>query len=241
MFNNKTVAIIGAMDCEIALLKEFLGDVKEYQNKNFITSVGKINNTKVIIAKSGVGKVAAASCCQYLIDTFSPDYILNTGVAGGVAGGLNISDIVVSTSFVQHDFDVTALGYAKGYVCNGVESSKPTYFYSDKDLSDKIYEIAVEKFSKDKIHRGCIASGDMFVAKLDKKQEIREMFDAMAAEMEGAAIAHCASLNGVPFVALRAISDLADGTKIENYPEFEIQTANVSANLLQTILKTLSE
>ncbi len=236
MQNNQTIAIIGAMDCEISLIKDFLSDVKQKNHKSFSIYEGEINNNKIILAKAGVGKVAASSCTQHLVDNYNPDYIINTGVAGGLGENLKIGDVVIADSFIEHDFDATALGYAKGYVCNGINSDKPTVFYSDKNLIKEMQNSISEILPLRNIHTGLIVSGDSFVADIEKKAMLKKLFNAIATEMEGAAIAHCATLNEIPFVALRTISDLADGTKIENYAEFEIKAAEMSANLIKAIL-----
>ncbi|MCQ2754186.1 MAG: 5'-methylthioadenosine/adenosylhomocysteine nucleosidase [bacterium] len=236
MFNNKTIAVIGAMDCETELIKDFLTDVENVASSCFDICLGKAGKNIIIIAKSGVGKVAASCCTQYIINEFEPDFIINTGVAGGVGKGLNIGDIVIAESFIQHDFDASALGYAKGYICNGIENQKPTVFYSDKKLVEKMETAALKTLSKESVHIGRIVSGDTFVATVEKKAELKKLFNATAAEMESAAIAHSCSLNNIPCVAIRAISDLADGTKIENYPEFEIKTAQISAQIIKNLL-----
>ena len=134
------IAIIGAMDCEITDIKKELSDLKEQNYADLKIFTGIINNRFIVLAQSGVGKVNAALNTQYIIDTYKPDIIINTGVAGGIADGLDIGDIVIGTYLVQHDFDVTALGYAKGYMCTGIEKDKPTKYYCDKNLIDKFQD-----------------------------------------------------------------------------------------------------
>jgi adenosylhomocysteine nucleosidase len=186
-----------------------------------------------------VGKAAAASCTQFLVDTFAPKYIINTGVAGGIGNGLQIGDVVIGKELVYHDFDATALGYAKGYICNGINSNEPTIFKSDKILVEKIEKTAIKTLSKDKVHKGRIASGDMFIGTAEKKREIKEQFGAIAAEMESTSIAHIATLNGIPFVIIRAIADLADGTKTDNFLEFEQSSAKISSNIIKNLLEEM--
>ena len=90
-------------------------DLKKDDYNDLTIYTGKINSHEIILAKSGVGKVNAALNTQYIIDRFEPDCIINTGVAGGIGANLRVGDIVIGETLVQHDFDATALGYAKGY------------------------------------------------------------------------------------------------------------------------------
>ena len=157
------IAIIGAMDCEIEDIKREIIDLKEQNYADLKIFTGTINNKFVILAQSGIGKVNAALNTQYIIDTFKPNIIINTGVAGGIAEGLDVGDIIIGTYLVQHDFDVTVLGYARGYMCTGVEKNKPTKYYCDKELINKIQYSLEQNISTNKIHKGIIASGDKFI------------------------------------------------------------------------------
>lgn len=237
MKNNEIIAIIGAMDCEIEMLKNLLQNPEKVEAGRFFILKGQIGENTVVIAKSGVGKVNAASCTQFLIDKFSPKYIINTGIAGGIAENLSVGDVVVAKELVQYDFDTSALGYARGYMCTGVNPDKPTVFYSDENLLVEFENIALKSMAKENIHRGIIASGDTFVASYEKKKEIKNLFNATAVEMEGAAIAQTAYLNEVPFLIVRAISDLADGTAAESLDEFEYKSAQITSSIIKTMLK----
>ncbi len=233
------IAVIGAMDCEIDAIKKELPDLKEENYADLKIFTGTINGKIIVLSQSGVGKVNAALNTQYIIDTYKPDIIVNTGVAGGIADGLDVGDIVIGTYLVQHDFDVTVLGYAKGYMCTGIEKDKPTKYYSDKNLVEN-FQIALEQnMPSKKIHQGIIASGDKFVSGKEIKKEINEYFGAIAVEMEGCAIAQVATRNKVPFVVTRAISDLADGKSAEYQNEFEKKVSEISAETIKMFLKNL--
>ncbi|MBQ2645365.1 5'-methylthioadenosine/adenosylhomocysteine nucleosidase [bacterium] len=236
MLNNGLVAIIGAMDCEVELLKNILTEQETIEAGRFSILKGKIGNHEVVVAKSGVGKVCASSCTQFLIDKFSPVCIVNTGIAGGIASDLSIGDVVIATELVQHDFDATALGYARGYMCNGINPDRPTVFYADKTLIEIFEKSASQTIEKSRLHKGIIASGDMFVGSAEKKQEIKKIFNASAAEMEGAAIAQTAFLNNVPFIIIRAVSDLADGTATDSLADFEYKSAQISSAIIKDLL-----
>lgn len=233
------ISIIGAMECEIDDIKKELSDVKEHSYADLKIYTGNIKDKFIILAQSGVGKVNAALNTQYIINTFKPDIIINTGVAGGIADGLEVGDIVIGTYLVQHDFDVTVLGYAKGYMCTGVEKDKPTKYYCDKNLVDKFQSSLEKNMASTKIHQGVIASGDKFISGKEIKKEINEYFGAIAVEMEGCAIAQVATRNKIPFVVTRAISDLADGKTAEYQNEFENKMSQVSTKTIKIFLENL--
>lgn len=236
---NSKIAVIGAMDCEIEKIKELLSDIAECDFGGFTIWIGKINNHEIFVSKSGVGKVNSAINTQFLIDKFHPDYVINTGVAGGIDSNLEVGDIVIAEKLVQHDFDATALGYPKGYICNGIMSDSPTYFYSDFNLVELFEKTISTMDLKTKTHRGIIATGDYFIASAEKKQELKNLFNATAGEMEGAAIAQACAKNNTPFVVMRAISDLADCSAPKSLEEVETTMAEFAAETLKKLLMTL--
>ena len=227
------------MECEVELLHGLLKDSQKIKESRFEIYKGIVGEHTVIIAKSGVGKAAAACCAQFIADKFKPDYIINTGVAGGIGDGLSVGDIVIATELVQHDFDVTVLGYAKGYMCTGHDSNKPTIFYSDKKLIDEFETFAKSIIPANRVHKGIVASGDIFIGNYEKKKELKELFNATVAEMEGCAIAQASYLNNIPCVIVRAVSDLADGTAADSLSEFEQKSAHISASIIKRMLEDL--
>ena len=239
MKNNLKVAIIGAMDCEVNTLKDCLKDVEIIECGKLTIFKGMLGSKEIFISKSGVGKVCAAINTQFIIDKFQPDYIINTGVAGGIAPELEVGDIVIATSLVQHDFDATALGYVKGYACTGGDNQKPTWFYTDEKLINA-FETAINSVqTTSKIYKGVIATGDMFIGTPEKKAELRELFNATAAEMESSAIAQTANVNDIPCLIIRAISDLADCTANKPFAEVEKQMAEVAASTIGILLDNI--
>ena len=233
------VGIICAMESEAKKLYEALEnkEIQTYSGSAFYS--GTLCGKPAVVVQCGVGKVNAARITQALIDRYSVSCVINSGIAGGVGTGLNVGDIVVGAGLVQHDFDVTPLGYAKGYVFYG-DTDKPTVFRSDESLCAALEEAARSCAPRRHVKEGIIASGDVFVAKRETKAELREDFDALAAEMEGGAIAQTAALSGVPFIVLRAISDLADGTSHGSFTEFEQQTADLSAAVLERMVRNFT-
>lgn len=233
------IGIIGAMDSEVKTLKSELKDVKITKKAGLEFHAGELNGKPVVIVKSGVGKVNAALCTQILIDDFNVGTLINSGVAGGLYSELQVGDVVISNRAVEHDMDVTVFGHKKGYISDMSENGEPTYFATDKALAEKTKEVATKVLKDNKAYIGTIASGDIFVSNAELKAELVKDHDAYAAEMEGAAIAHVASLNNVPVTIIRSISDLASGEANVTYEEFEIKAAENSAQIVSTLVGQL--
>lgn len=227
------LGIIGAMDIETDSLKnemenpqiETIAGMKFYQ--------GVIGGKEVVVVKSGIGKVNAAMCTQILADKYDIDAVINTGVAGSLNNDIDICDIVISTSAQEHDMDVTPLGYEKGIIPD-METSE---FKADEELRRLAEASAKSAGLPVKIFEGKVISGDRFIGTHDEKKVLRETFFGDCTEMEGAAIAHTAYLNKIPFLIIRAISDKADGGAEMDYPVFEKKAAEHSIQLLNEIIK----
>ena len=232
------LGIIGAMDIEIETLKSALSDCKTTKVAEMEFYEGKLSNKDVIVVKCGIGKVNAARCVQILADKFEVDAVVNTGIGGGIGDGLSVADIVVGDELVQHDFDVSGFGYAKGYMFSG-DKDKATAYKCNEELVAKLIKSAREHLDSSKIKTGRIATGDVFVSDALKKKEIKEIFGALVCEMEGGAIAQTAVANGLDVVVVRAISDLADGSASESYEEFEKETAYLSAEIIKSFVRSL--
>ena len=229
------VGIIGAMDVEVQHLKDEMKitDRKTVAGQEYCE--GKIGNTDVVVVKCGVGKVRAGMSVQVLNDVFHVTHVINTGVAGSLNNDIDIGDIVVSKDAVYHDVDATNFGYALGEI----PSSGCLFYKADKELQ-KAATDAVKKAAPDvKPFSGRIASGDQFVRTKEKKEWIRQNFQADCAEMEGCAIAQASYLNNLPFVILRAISDKADESVSESYDEFEGKAAVHCAKVVTYMLERL--
>lgn len=234
----RKLGIIGAMDIEVETLKEALSEKRTARVAEMEFYEGKLCGREVIVVKCGIGKVNAARCVQILADKFGVDAVVNTGIGGGIGDGLSVGDIVIGSELVQHDFDVTGFGYARGYMFSG-DKDRPTLYKCNGLLVDGLKSAAAERIDERKIKIGRIATGDVFVSSASKKKEIKDEFEALVTEMEGGAIAQSAQANGIPFVVVRAVSDLADGSAAENYEEFEEQTAHLSANIIKEFVKKI--
>lgn len=229
----KTVGIIGAMDLEVEKLIEAMTEKKivEYSKRTFYC--GKLNGTDVVLARCGVGKVNAALTVQMMVDKFGISEIINTGVAGSLNEKIDIGDIVLATGAVYHDMEAIAFGYARGQVPQMDIFEFPT----SQALQDKA-ESACKSVNPDvKVFRGRVASGDQFIAGKEVKANIKEWFDPMCVEMEGAAMAHAAYINGIDCLIIRAISDKADDSAEMDYPTFERKAAEHCAKMVLEMMK----
>lgn len=228
------IGIIGAMDVEVAELIESMENIK----KEIISSItfyeGILQGKNVVVAKCGVGKVHAAVCAQTMILKFKPDAIINTGVAGSLNSELDIADLVISDNVVQHDMDTSGLGDPVGLISGVNLINIPC----PKDLVEKI-EKSARTIEGTNVIVGTIASGDQFICNQDKKEYIVNNFNALCAEMEGAAIGHVCYLNKVDFCIVRAISDKADGSAHMDFPTFTKIAAKKSTQLINTFLKSI--
>lgn len=225
------IGIIGAMEEEITLVKELMTDITVSEIAGLTFYMGRINDTDLVVVRSGIGKVNAAMCTQILIDRFEVKAIINIGVAGAIADDLEIGDIVLSTKLIEHDFDVTAFGHKKGVIPR-MDSS---IFIADDKLIDMASDAA--KDLKDVyVKKGIVVSGDVFVSSSELKDALQAEFNADCAEMEGAAIAHVCMLNKMPFLVIRAMSDKANGEAPGNFDEFVFEAAKNSKKLILNML-----
>ena len=213
-------------------LKEKMEDVRIIKKASMDFYEGILAGKKVVVVRSGIGKVNAGICAQILADVFSVDAIINTGIAGSLNKNINIGDIVLSTDVVQHDMDATGFGYRKGQI-----PQMPVFFFNaDDNLRRLAAEVCKEVNPDIQVFEGRIASGDQFVCDQDVKNRIVSEFSAYATEMEGAAIGQAAYLNEIPFLVVRAISDKADGSAQMDYSEFEKAAVDHSVRLTLNML-----
>lgn len=208
------IGIIGAMKIEVEAIKQKLKNTKEFIVGSISFTTGEYNGKDFVVAVCGIGKVFAGICAQTMILQFKVDCIINLGVAGSLSDNLNVGSIAISSSLVQHDMDTSPLGDPVGLI-SGINIIN---INADEKLVKKVQE-AVQK-SEIQNEIGIIASGDQFVNSLEKKEYIKNTFNAIACEMEGAAIAQVCYVNKVPFCVIRAISDNADGHSNVDYSDF---------------------
>ena len=230
------LGIIGAMTVEVETLVENLSDVCARTVAGSTYYEGKLEGLDVVVVQCGVGKVNAAMCVQTLCNLYEVTHIVNTGVAGSLCADLDIGDLVVSRDAMYHDFEVSALGYPHGKV----PGMDVVAFPADQKLS-RLAFAAAETVNPGHTRLGRVASGDQFICRKEQKEHIISVSQALCTEMEGAAIAHTAYRNGIPFAILRAISDKADDTAEMDYPTFEAIAARRCAAVTTQLAKLLQQ
>lgn len=217
MRSIKTVGIVSALNSEIKKIEKLVLNLEKIVIKNHIFFKGEIGNKIIIFIEAGVGKVNSAVTTQILIDNFNPDLIINTGIAGGLDSKLKHTDLVIADKLTYHDYEQRLL---KKY------SPNVEYF----EVEEKLLEISRRILKNENYYEGLIVTGDQFVTDLETKNDIKNKFNALCIEMEGAAIAHTAYLNDIPFMVIRCISDLADNNGDEDYDEFEVIAAQKASD-----------
>lgn len=230
------IGIIGAMEVEVQALKDLMDNAELKEISTVVFYRGKINGIDTVVAVAGVGKVNAAVCAQTMILEYSPDYIINTGVAGGLSEELKIGDVAVADKVAEHDMDTSPLGDELGFI-TGINK---VYMQCDEYISGLMYDAAK---SVDGINavRGTIASGDQFIASEEQRRFIKKNFNAVAAEMEGAAIGHVCTMNNVKFGVLRAISDGANSDSTIDFPTFTKMAVKNTVEIIVKMLDKLAE
>lgn len=227
--SQEPVAILGAMPEEISALLDALEEREDQTEGGLVLHSGRLEGRSVLIGYSGVGKVNAAAVAQSLLMR-KPAALIFTGVAGAVDPDLRVGDVVVGVDAVQHDVDVTALGYERGRV-----PGEPLAWKSDERLV-RLAVASAASLPGVRVVEGRVASGDQFLADPNRSSELRSRFSASCVEMEGAAVAQVCARAGVPFVILRSISDSADGEAEISFREFTVLAAGRAKLLVRAML-----
>ncbi|MDW7667513.1 MAG: 5'-methylthioadenosine/adenosylhomocysteine nucleosidase [Bacillota bacterium] len=226
------IGIIGAMDEEIHLLIKKLHKNKTKRIGIFNFFICDIEDMEIIIAKSGIGKVNSALVTQLMISNFSPDYMINTGIAGGISKDVNVLDIIIASETMQYDVDVRNFGYKLGEI-----PQMEKYIF---DTDKKLLEYAKQSVNgSDEFKVGRIISGDKFISEKSTKLFLEREFSALCADMESGSIGQVCYINKVPYIAIRCISDNADESSSINYEEFKIEAAKKSADLIMKMINKI--
>ncbi|WP_394174579.1 5'-methylthioadenosine/S-adenosylhomocysteine nucleosidase [Guptibacillus hwajinpoensis] len=228
------IGIIGAMEEEVRILRDRLDDREEQIIAGSEFTTGRIDGQDIVLLKSGIGKVNAAIGTTLINQLFKPDYILNTGSAGGFNPNLKVGDIVISSEVRYHDVDATIFGYEYGQV-----PQMPALYEPDTMLVEAA-ERSAEKVTEHQVIKGMIATGDSFMNDADRVDYVRSKLTNLdAAEMEAGAIAQVCYQFGTPFVIIRSLSDIAGKESNISFEEF-LDTASInSANLILNLVEEL--
>ncbi|WP_391088276.1 5'-methylthioadenosine/S-adenosylhomocysteine nucleosidase [Vibrio sp. NH-UV-68] len=228
------IGIIGAMEQEVSILKQAIENGETVNKAGCTFFSGKLNGVDVVLLQSGIGKVAAAVGTTVLLNEYQPDIVINTGSAGGFDSTLNLGDVVISTEVRHHDADVTAFGYEMGQM-----AQQPAAFLADEKLIDVAKKALAQMEGKHAV-RGLICTGDAFVCTAERQAFIRQHFPSViAVEMEASAIAQTCHQFKVPFVVVRAISDVADKESPMSFEEFLPLAAQSSSEMVIKMVELL--
>src|SRR5690606_20896981 len=229
-----TIAVIGAMEQEVELLRCALQNTKTETIANSEYTTGTYEGKEVILLKSGIGKVNAAMSTTILLEKYNPKVVINTGSAGGFDAALKVGDIVISDEVRHHDVDVTAFGYEIGQM-----AGMPASYKSDEKLMEAAKQ-AVEEVGEHNYSVGLICSGDVFMSNPERVETVRKDFPTMkAVEMEAAAVAQVCHQFNTPFVVIRALSDIAGQESSMSFDEFLPVAAKHSTEIVLNAITKL--
>jgi len=250
------IGVMGALDSEIELIKEAMGQHSSTIVAGRTYHLGKIGVHRVVLVKAGVGKVNAAMVAQAMINRFGVKSVVFTGIAGGINPDLHVGDVVISNKVIQHDYGFLGKdGFHPGKIAipdmEGGEMAV-AYFEPDSHLVGVARRaasrvsfptpdttISLHVAGPIKVYEGCIVTGDQFIASEEKRVWLQETFDAYATEMEGGAVAQVCVINGVPFVIIRTLSDLANEDASIDIEKFFSYASHNSAMLVLEMLRLL--
>ncbi len=228
------VAVIGAMEQEVELLREAIGSAQQKMIAGIEFVEGVVGAHDVILVKSGIGKVNASMATTLLLETFKPDIVLNTGSAGGFDPTLEVGSVVVSSEVRHHDVDVTAFGYEPGQV-----PGLPAAYVADEKLI-ALAQQSIDEIGEHSYATGIFASRDSFMNNPDHVDKVRTLFPTMiAAEMEAAAVSQVCHQFGTPFVVIRALSDVAGKDAPISFDEFLPVAARHATEIVLRVLSKL--
>lgn len=229
------IGIIGAMEIEIAYIKKEMKVTRSVRIAGREYSEGTVRGREAVVVRCGIGKVCAGMSVQAMKDIFGVSHLINTGVAGALSEGIGLLDVVVSRDAIFHDVDACSFGYAPGELPQLGER----VFRADPTLRRAALAAVRAVVPDTRVIEGRVASGDQVISDRERKLWIRRNMEADCCEMEGAAVAEAGFLNGLPFVIIRAISDMADGENLTSYDRFETIAARRSALIVLDMLERL--
>jgi adenosylhomocysteine nucleosidase len=231
------IAIIGAMPDEIAALRDAMLVEAEGRSAGFSWWAGELAARRVVLAQGGMGKVAAAACCQHLIDTWNLTAVVCCGLAGGLDGSLRPGDVIVGDALIQHDVDASPIFPRFELPGLGFDTLQPDPAYADAAFeaataflaSDPLpgEVLAANGIREPKVRRGLIVTGDQFIEAGERAVILKALPGAVCVEMEGAAIAQVCYLNELPFCVVRVMSDNADEDAAFDFLRFVREVAPV--------------
>ena len=245
MTPSTPIAIITAIPQEFALLAEWMGE----EAGGGQPVVGQLDGLAIAMSTCGIGKVNAASTATQLIERFSPDILVFSGVAGGIDPALGIGDVVIGTTAIQHDAGVLGPDGLEPYQAGHIPFFNPTDrfgFQPSPALLERCRR-RLEGFSLDpfadgrttRIVFGTILTGDQYLASDADRERLRSRFGGQAVDMESAAVAQVADQCGLDHLVIRSLSDLAGAESDLDFTRFLSHVAANSAATLRHLLPIL--
>ncbi len=264
------VGVLGAEQQEVNLLREKLVGAEVFSIIGVDFWSGTLADIPVVIACSGIGKVNAALCVQVMVDHFNVARVINTGTAGATEPEIDVFDMIACTDTASHDLDLTKFGFDPGQL-PGMETAffyadekmrhTAMKVFSDFNLSfySNLEEEAARAPSQDSagnpINRGFfsllprlpimkegrIVSGDAFICEESVRSNIIERFSPSCVEMEGSAVGQASTANGIPFLILRSITDMAGKGASLSYENFSELASRISASVVVGMMELSAE
>lgn len=249
------IGIIGAMDEELIPIRALSHHLERIEKGSRLYWHGDMHGHQVYLTRCDPGKVNAAIATQQLLDFFTPDCLFNMGSSGALSPDLEVGDLVVATEAIQHDFDLTGWGMKPGEILFDVKTasngqliftSRQT-FPTDPNLTQLAFDVAQSvqldtlKDRAPKIHMGRIVSGDQFISSVEKAGTLWSTHQALAVDMEAAAIAHTCRINNVPFLCVRAMSDKADHSANVTFTDFLVAATRNYGRVFDQLIQQLGK
>jgi adenosylhomocysteine nucleosidase len=237
-----TIGLICAIPQELAHLRASLADPHSEDGAHTVFDTGTIDGHDVVLAGSGMGKVNAALVTTLLADRFGCRAVVFSGVAGGLDPALSIGDVVVADRVIQHDAGVLEDERVRPYQPGYAPIINPTDrlgYPVDPDLLARVRQRLEGISIPGQIVYGTVLSGDQYLNCGTTRDRLRRELGGQAIEMEGGAVAQVCEAFGIPWLVIRALSDLAGGNALFDFTTFVDQAASTSATILRRLLPVL--
>jgi adenosylhomocysteine nucleosidase len=249
------IGIIGAMDEELIPIRQLIQNMEQIKKGGRVFWRGRVSLHEVCLTRCDPGKVNAVIAAQQMIDFFSSEVIFNMGSSGASAPELEVGDLVIATEAIQHDFDLTGWGMKPGELIFDVTTADTggLHFRSQQafpahpklvqlafDIAQNITRVELNGYSP-KVYKGRIISGDQFINQREKAVKLWDTYHSLCTDMEAAAIAHACSINNVPFLCIRAISDKADHSANVSFTSFLVAATANYGKIFDLVIKQVDD
>lgn len=229
------IGIICAMDTEVIGYINAMKDKRVETVSGYDFTTGVLNGKQCVVVMCGIGKVNAAICTQAMIMRYAPQYIINSGIGGGLTAEIDIGDIVIAKGVIQHDMDTTSFGDPMGLL--NLPGGDRVELPCDEKLIKSADSIC--KSIGVKAHVGVLVTGDQFITSKEKRLALNKSFNAIACEMEGGSIGQACYRSDIPFIIIRAISDNVEKNNHMDYLEFKKICSDKSSKIVTLLIDSI--